>query len=152
MLKLTDYQREIIGYGLRYPDCFNSPSGSTQINGGIERINQSIYMILSTKVGTRFFLPEFGSLLHELVFEPNDTIFKDLANLYVRQALNNWEPRINNLDVDVRVIDHDNHVPIYITYNLINTNVVGNYIYPFNRQVYEISSYTPPPGLMAGRA
>ena len=151
MLQLTDYQREIIGYGLKYPDCFNSPSGSTQINGGLERINQSIYLILSTKVGTRFFLPEFGSMLHELVFEPNDVLFRDLARLYVLQALHNWEPRINNIEVDVKIIEKENTVPISIRYNLINTNVVGNYIYPFNRQIYEISSYTPPPAFSGAR-
>lgn len=143
MLQLTDYQQEIIGRGLKYPSCFDSPSGSTQTNGGFDRINQSIFHILSTPVGTRFFLPEFGSMLYTLIFEQNDVVFKDLSVYYTKQALGKWEPRINNLDVNPVVEKYKNHVPIHIRYRLINTNVVGNYVYPFNRQVYELSSYSP---------
>ena len=44
--------------------------------------------------------PEYGSLLHRLVFAPNDDTTAGLAIHYVRQALARWEPRVEVLDVD----------------------------------------------------
>lgn len=138
--RLDNYQIEIIGSGLKTPDSFNLTSGRVDSNTGAERINQSICHILSTPIGFRFFLPEFGSRIHELVFEPNDYILEDMLELYVRESLTKWEPRIKVLEVRPHVIRFENEVPINITYNLVNTNSIYNYVYPFNRQVYELGN------------
>ena len=44
--------------------------------------------------------PQYGSLLHRLVFAPDDATTAGLAIHYVRQALVRWEPRVEVLDVD----------------------------------------------------
>lgn len=139
---LSNYQLEIIGTGLQVPDSFNDTSGKVRYNTGVDRINQSIVHILSTPVGLRFFVPEFGCRINELIFEPNDYILEDMLILYIKEALTRWEPRIKVLEIAPVVIEHNNTVPIHITYNLVNTNSVYNFVYPFNRQVYEISSYS----------
>ena len=46
--------------------------GRTQINTGIDRLVQSMRNIIDTPLGSRFFLPSFGS--RELIFEQNDFI------------------------------------------------------------------------------
>lgn len=138
---LSNYQLEIIGTGLQVPDSFNDTSGRVNYNTGGERIDQAIKHILGTPVGLRYFVPEFGSRIHELIFEPNDYILRDMLILYVNEALTRWEPRIKVLEVNPVVIKYQNEVPINIMYNLVNTNSVYNYVYPFNRQVYELSSY-----------
>lgn len=140
MLTFLNYQEEIIGRGLQVPNSFDTTTGRTISNSGVERINQSIYHILSTRIGTRFFIPEFGSNLYKLVFEPNDYILKDLLIRYIAEALDRWEPRINNLTVAPDLEKHENIVPVYLTYTLINTNVQGNYVYPFNREIYDPQS------------
>lgn len=136
-----------IGRGLDYNSTFNKISGGTNSVGGLELINQSIYIILTTPIGSRFFLPEFGSNLHKLVFEQNDFILHDLLNIYIRDALTKWEPRISVLSVEPMVknlIDYpdvaDNILPVNITYRLANSNMTGNYVYPFNRETYEIGN------------
>ena len=48
------------------------------------------------------------------------------------------EKRINNIIVEPDVEKYDNTVPVYITYTLINTNIKGNYVYPFNREIYNV--------------
>lgn len=138
---LSDYQVNIIGTGLKAPESFNPTSGRVESNGGVERINQSIRHILGTPVGFRFFVPEFGSRIHELIFEPNDYILRDMLILYVNECLTRWEPRIKVLEVNPVVIEHQNEVPINITYNLVNTNSIYNYVYPFNREIYALGSY-----------
>jgi hypothetical protein len=99
-------------------------------------------MILSTRVGERFFMPEFGSRLHEAIFEPNNLVFQDLVDMYVREALAAWEKRITVLDVSVGIEDEGNIVPVTITYQITNSNMTGTYIYPFNvKDDGEIDSY-----------
>lgn len=140
-MKLTDYQVNIIGTGLQSPDSFNSINGKVKINAGIERINQSICHILNTRIGERFFLPEFGSRLYELVFEPNDYILEDMLVYYISDALGKWEPRIRVLQIVPEIISYENTVPVNISYNIVNTNLTINFVYPFNREIYELGEY-----------
>ena len=128
-----------IGRGIALDRTFNRHSGQFNVSKSIDKINQSIYIILSTRIGTRFMLPKFGSKLHELLFEPNDFIFADLADLYIREALGEWEPRIVVTDVNILSRSHNNTVPTSITYKLNNSNIVQNYVFPYNPELYDIS-------------
>ena len=126
----TLHQNRLIGVGLSQK-IYNKRTGGLADNTGMERIYQSIYCILNTMLGERVFLPEFGSRLHELVFEPNDEIVADLAKLYICDALAKWEKRITVTDVYVRANDHT--VACEIRFVLNKSNILGNYIYEFNR-------------------
>lgn len=137
-MNVSDYQNSLIGTGLKCPGTFNQSNGRVNVSSGTDKINQSIRHILSTRVGERFFLPEFGSRLHELIFEPNDYILEDMLIYYVKDALTKWEPRVKILQVVPQIIEYRNTVPINISYNLINTNIITNYVYPFNREIYEL--------------
>ena len=126
-----EFLNEIAGGGLYAMDVF-TPTRHTTHAEGIDKINDSIYNILSTRIGERFMVPEFGSDLYKLIFEPNTAIFRDLADFYVRQALAKWEKRIQVLKVNVKVIEYDNVVPIEIYYRVVNTNMTSTYVFPFN--------------------
>ena len=60
----------------------------------IEKVKESIWIILRTGVGERVYRPTFGSRLSELAFAPlnSDTLLR--IRLYVLEALEVWEPRI----------------------------------------------------------
>lgn len=132
-----------VGVGLQSPDTFNELDGGINTNTGSARINQSIHQILNTIPGERFFLPEFGSRLHQLVFEPNDLILFDMIELYVTEDLNRWEPRIVVREVSCNVPEHDgNTVEVSITYQINGTNVIDNYVFPFDREIQTMESYT----------
>jgi phage baseplate assembly protein W len=70
-------------------------------------IEEAILIILGTPRGQRRMRPEFGSLLHDLVFAPNNTTTMGLAETYVREALAMWEPRITVERVNVAPADED---------------------------------------------
>lgn len=126
-----EFLNEIAGGGLYAMDVFDSSRHTTHAEG-VDKLNDSIYNILSTRVGERFMVPEFGSELYKCIFEPNTAIFRDLAEFYIRQALEKWEKRIQVLAVDVQVYEYDNTVPISIYYRVVNTNMTSTYVYPFN--------------------
>lgn len=133
MPNFTEFEETWIGKGMQFENTFSIDNGRVIYNAGAQRLHQSIFVILSTAIGERFMLPEFGSNLHKLVFEQNDYILKDLIQLYVKQALAKWEPRIEVVSVDVASEVEGNTLPVNISYKIKNTNLTGNYVYPFKK-------------------
>lgn len=130
---------DIYGTGLKFPFTFEVRSGGASISTATSRdhahIHESIRQILGTRIGERFMNPEFGSRLHELLFEGNTVILHGLIQHYVREALLRWEPRIDVTEVATVTNENDEHViDVYISYTLIDTQVEGNLIYPFFRE------------------
>lgn len=77
---------------------------------GIDAINQSIYSILTTPIGTRYRRPTYGSYIPFLLQElPTDTYYFELKN-YAITAIQNWEPRVQVLRdrVDVKPLESSN--------------------------------------------
>lgn len=117
------------GVSYEYPRRFNS-QGSVALAGGIESINQSIRSRLTVKRGSRFLNRSYGSDLHRLVFESNDSVFKSLARYFIQEALVP-EKRIFLTSVEFEQVD-SSQVNISINYVLRSTNEPGTLIYPFN--------------------
>lgn len=132
----SEFLDQYIGNGLSTSNTFNPSTYSTNSVTGMDKIRDSIYTILSTKVGERFFLPEFGSRLYLLLFEQNNAVFADLADFYIRDALAKWEKRIEVTNVKVNIVEDGNTVPIEISYKVTKSNVYDSYIYPFHRNEF----------------
>lgn len=71
-----------------------------QLISGLSSIRQSIVMLLSTMPGERVMRPAYGCPLNELAFAPNDDTTAGLAMHYIREAIENWEPRIEIVKLD----------------------------------------------------
>ena len=141
---ITNQEMEqIIGTGIKYPISFsdNGQNELLELQSGTGVINQSIFMILSTKIGERRNNPEFGSNLNSLIFEPNDRITKDLCYYYTKTALTRWEKRITVTAIDfLYKIDDDHFIGLYISYVINETNIPGSYVFPFSIGGAELSS------------
>lgn len=97
-----------------------------------ESVRQSIVIILSTAKGERVMRPTFGCGLHELVFSVNDSAARAMAAFHVREALRDWEPRIDVLRVDASSGgEHDEQLLIDIDYQVRLTDGRFNLVYPF---------------------
>ena len=142
-----DFADSFVGKGMGLK-VFNTTTHKSVVASGEAKINDSIYLILSTKVGERVFLPEFGSKLHKAIFEPNDLIAADLIKLYIEEALQRWEKRIVVQNIEIGDEGEDNIVPVAIYYTWTNSNVSGCYVYPFNlksdgtEDSYELGTYS----------
>ncbi len=85
-------------------------------------IRDSVRTILLTKIGQRYFVPDFGSKLWTLIFEPNDTVTSALAEEYAKSALREWEKRIDVMQVLTQ--REESSLYITITYRIRRINEV----------------------------
>jgi phage baseplate assembly protein W len=123
--------RDFLGTGLRFPLQANAV-GRIATSSTERRIEESIYLILGTKLGERVMLPTFGCAIHELAFEPNNAQTRTRAIDAVRRALVAFEPRIDVLDVSATSAPGEaNLLLVRVDYRLRGNNAVGNLVYPF---------------------
>ncbi|NET60403.1 MAG: GPW/gp25 family protein [Symploca sp. SIO2E6] len=120
---------EYLGTGLSFPLRSNQ-QGNLQLSSTERNIEESIQIILGTKLGERVYRPNFGSRLSELVFEPMNMQTLLLIRLYVQEALEMWEPRII-LDGVYTEPDLVGKVNIMIEYHPKDTHDSRSLVYPF---------------------
>ena len=100
--------------------------------GGQDDISQSIWLILGTARGERVGRPDFGCGIYDLVFSPQSAGTTGSIVAAVSDALSQWEPRINLLDVSVEPHpDAPNGLLVEIQYEVAATNSRFNLVYPF---------------------
>lgn len=133
---------DFLGKGLKFPFQFHKRSGGTRISTATSQehthIHESILQILGTRPGERFMNPEFGSRLKDLVFEQNDAVLKGFVRHHVIAAIRRWEKRVRVSDVsfDDSAANIDRNVLLVrIAYRVIETQVEGNLVYPFCREL-----------------
>lgn len=120
-----------IGKGWSFPPEFTKGSTGIKIVTGQQDIEQSLYILLSTRLGERFMLPDFGCDLNILLFEPIDEDLQKRLDDMIRGAILLYESRITVNDI---VFDHrmeDGVVNIDIQYTIRTTNTRTNIVYPF---------------------
>ncbi|HEX8244245.1 MAG TPA: GPW/gp25 family protein [Longimicrobium sp.] len=126
--------KDFLGVGWTWPVRTETgpgaEAGQMSLSGYEERIRQSILIILGTARGERIMRPEFGCGIHDLVFAPNDATTEARVGYEVREALLDFEPRI---DVDeVRVTrETPERMIINVLYRVRRTNNTFNLVYPF---------------------
>lgn len=100
-----------------------------------EDIRQAILIIMGTNPGERVMRPDFGAGLNAFVFEPVTTTLLALVKTRVREALIDWEPRIDVEEVKVTTDPAErNLLLIEVSYRVRATNTLHNLVYPFYLQ------------------
>lgn len=128
---MAENDRSYLGIGWKFP-LQVTPAGRIAQVRHEQRIEESIYLILSTAKGERAMLPSFGCGIHDLVFAPNNAGTIARVSQAVRQALTTFERRIDVLDIDVSSPDgQPNLLLIRVSYRVRANNAMGNLVYPF---------------------
>ncbi|WP_331234153.1 GPW/gp25 family protein [Natronorarus salvus] len=123
--------RDFLGRGWAFPVGTES-SGEIRTATEETDIEQAIRLILSTSPGERVMRPDFGCGIHGYVFATIDTTTLTLIGDEVRDALAEWEPRIEVLSVDSDLADAaTGRLEIEIRYRVRRTNNEFNLVYPF---------------------
>lgn len=126
---------EIDFLGVGWSSPVSLDNGRVRVARYEDAVRQSIWMILATAKGERVMRPDFGCGIHDKVFMPNNagTIGQIVSD--VRDALIEWEPRIDVLNVDtISDRTQPNTILIGIDYQIRTTNNIFNLVYPFYLQ------------------
>ena len=122
---------ELLGRGVAFPVRLGS-RGGLAVSTAIDKVRQSIWLILSTAPGERLMWPEFGCAIHDLIFRHNTETLHGLAVEKVREALQRWEPRIDVVNATADTdLGEPNRLLIRVDYRLRANNTVHNLVYPF---------------------
>ena len=124
---------EILGNGILRP-FRRDQKADFAAAGGEEVIKSAVGQVLGTMGSSDYTqgeLPwrtEFGSLLHLLRHQKNDSVLQELARVYVVDALKKWEARVHVTSVQVtrERLNGDNVLAIRLKYNVISINTPGN--------------------------
>lgn len=127
------FSRPYLGQGLRFPLQVNK-QGNLDLSIEENSVRESIYIILLTQLGERVYRPDFGCRLSELTFAPMNSETLMLMRIYVRQALEMWEPRIILNEVLAEPDAAEGRVNILISYRLQESHEQRSIVYPFYLQ------------------
>jgi phage baseplate assembly protein W len=120
-----------VGRGFTFPMGVDH-TGSIALTSGPEDLDRSIRVVLATAPGERVMRPEFGCRIWDLLFEPVNANTLGLMAQAVREAIAQWEPRVELEDVAVLPDDRDSAlVRIDIDFKVRTTNDRRNLVYPF---------------------
>jgi len=123
--------RKFLGTGWKFP-LRVTPAGGLSYSSGEQNVEDAIWILLGTARGERQMLPRFGCGIHDLVFAPNNPATRGAIAHLVKDALNEWEPRIDVLDVNVSSPSAEgNTILIRLDYRVRSNNTFGNLVYPF---------------------
>lgn len=121
---------DFIGRGFPFPLRIDE-RGSMVLVDGIEELERSMAVVLSTAQGERPFRPMFGCKIWDLLFEPINENTLGLMETYVEDALRQWEPRVDVEQVRTLPEPDTGSVHIEIDYVVRSTNDRRNLVYPF---------------------
>jgi hypothetical protein len=133
---ISNTPNDYVGAGFAFPIGVNV-QGSLQLSSSTPNLEESIRIILGTKLGERVYRPNFGCRIADLVFEPMNTQTLLRIRLYVEEALSMWEPRIILRDVITEPDPTEGIVNINIIYQPKGSYDSRSMVYPF---------YLVPPG------
>lgn len=86
--------------GVPYP-ITKDAKGYYRKQGGMNEVKSDLLILLLTNPGERVMLPNFGTDLRSLFFEPNDAIIAATARQLIINSIKLWEPRISVDQINV---------------------------------------------------
>lgn len=127
--------KAFLGRGWSFPPEFNKSTKQVKMLEMEADIKSSLDILLSTHLGERIMLPDYGCNLDDLVFESLNLTVKTYVIELIKTAILYYEPRI---DVGKIEIDSTNEIDgvllIKIDYTIRTTNSRRNMVYPFYKQ------------------
>src|SRR5579872_290794 len=130
---------EFIGKGWQFP-ILPGPTGGLAWSDGDDNVEQSLRLLLLTRVGERVMRGDFGSRLGELVFRPGSeqnlrAIEREVSSVIVKS-----EPRVEVLDIAAEADAVDaTRITVSLSYRVRRTNTRESLVFPF----YLVRGETP---------
>jgi len=125
-------KESFLGRGWGFPPEFNKNTKSILLTEDEDDIEKSLEILLSTRLGERIMLPDYGCNLDELLFKPLNLTLKTYVIDLIKTAILYHEPRIDVEKIRIEPsTDNDGLLLINIDYRVRVTNSRKNLVFPF---------------------
>tara|TARA_Y100000591_G_scaffold236316_1_gene207063 strand:- start:230 stop:622 length:393 start_codon:yes stop_codon:yes gene_type:complete len=84
-----------------------------------DAIKRSVKNIIFTILGEKPFDPDFGSIINNSLFDLNTNLSEIRVSDEIRQSLLNFEPRIENIEINVTVVPDSNELNCVVQYDIV---------------------------------
>jgi phage baseplate assembly protein W len=126
-----DIITSFLGTGWKFPMQFNKTTGTVEMLSDEDDIQNSLQVLLSTRIGERIMQPSYGCNMDVLLFEAiNESLITYVKDL-VFTAIYYYEPRINPENVSVVATEEEGLVLVNVEYTIRTTNSRHNLVFPF---------------------
>ena len=102
---------------------FNPLSGDLIALKNENAIARAVRNIVLTTPGEKFFDPDFGSSMGEILFENVDEITAVSIEDEIKSSLKNYEPRVELIDVNVDPNFDENQFDVTISYRIVGIDI-----------------------------
>ena len=127
-----DTNRSFLGRGWGFHPEFSRTTKSVNMLEDEADIKSSLEILLSTRLGERVMLPDYGCNLDELLFKPLTLTLKTFVIDLIKTAILYYEPRIDLNKIDIDATDElEGVLLINLEYTVRATNSRKNMVYPF---------------------
>ena len=127
--------KSFLGRGWSFPPEFNRGAQKVKMLEDEADIKSSLEILLSTRLGERVMVPNYGCNLDELLFKPLNLTLKTYVTDLIKTAILYHEPRIDLNKVEIDPSDELNGVLlIKLDYTIRTTNSRKNMVYPFYKE------------------
>lgn len=125
-------KKSFLGIGWGFPPEFSEDLNEIVMISNEEDIKSSLEILLSTRLGERVMVPDYGCNLEELLFEKLDRTLITYTKELIETAILYHEPRIDVIQIDVSETDPlEGKLVIQIDYIIRATNSRTNMVFPF---------------------
>ena len=127
-----DTNRSFLGRGWGFPPEFNRATKAVNMLEDEADIKSSLEILLSTRLGERVMVPDYGCNLDELLFNPLTLTLKTFVIDLIKTAILYYEPRIDLNKIEIDPTDElEGVLLINLDYTVRATNSRKNMVYPF---------------------
>lgn len=125
-------KKSFLGIGWGFPPEFSENLSEVVMISEEEDIKSSLEILLTTRLGERVLLPNYGCNLQDFLFEKLDRTLITYAKDLIETAILYHEPRIDVIKIDVSETDTlEGQLIIEIAYKVRATNSRTNVVFPF---------------------
>ncbi|SMO64019.1 hypothetical protein SAMN06265379_1048 [Saccharicrinis carchari] len=130
-----DTTHSFLGTGWSFPPEFQKGTRTVKMLQDEADIESSLEILLSTRLGERIMVPDYGCNLDEMLFKPLSLTLKTYVVDLIKTAILYHEPRIDVIKI---AIDPTNELQgellINIEYVVRTTNSRKNMVFPFYKE------------------
>lgn len=128
-------ETNFLGRGWAFPPVFNMAGKTVVMEEGVDDINSSLFILLTTITGERVMQVKYGCDMKEFLFEPLTTTLKTYMTDKIKTAIAFYESRIEVENIELTDDEElEGKVIIDVSYIVRSTNSRYNFVFPFYKQ------------------